>query len=248
MLRQRIRLIPTLIALGVIGLVGWCALPSAQLDPDCSAEPNLRVRVGDQPFAVPRGYVPSIYVQAASGLKLMPHPICQRPDDPPIEAKAFLIDPGRQPYFAKDARTRPIWRVQLEVRDRQLPHRKPPDTYAEALRYIESAGQGVRLNDLPRKQGVIAHDRLEQGRHTYIALPGTIGSLDDAPIVIECTGPPLRSPAGTYFGRPCRTSYYTFSDAIVIRYKFYDGRYPVSTWKGLDARVRGFVRSLQVDF
>jgi hypothetical protein len=239
---RRVRIFPTLMGLATVAFMGWCAGPSPPPDPACTADPELRVNLGDRLFAVPRDYLPSIYVDTGSGLSLLASPICQRPDSP-IETKAFSIEPGRQPYFEEDARTRPIWRVQVYVRDRVLPHRAPRDAYSEALRYIESAG--VEPDELPRQQGFIAFDSPERGRHVYIALPGTIASLDDAPVVIDCSAPPLRSPAGTYFGRPCRTSYYAVSDAAVVRYKFYDGRYPIATWGKLDADVREFVRSMQ---
>jgi hypothetical protein len=126
MSRRRIRLTLTLIALGVMGLVGWCALASAQPDRDCTAKPDLRVKVGNQLFAVPQAYLPHI-LDYRGDLIGLPKRICQRPGDRAIEASQFFIR-GFDPYIRHDARTRPIAGVQVEVFSRvSLPDRAWPE-------------------------------------------------------------------------------------------------------------------------
>jgi len=236
--------ISTLVGVAMVALSGWNAWAASPADPACTADQNLRLIVGGQLFAVPRAYLPNIY----SGSVILQNPICQGSLDPPIASEHFSIHVGDQAYFRADALTRPIWHVRVEIRSRQLPYRRSEEVYRDALRYIEA--QGVRLDELPRKHGFIAYDG-EGHMLIYIALPGTIATLDDAPFILECSARGVWSPDPTtrgqwiYIGRPCYTSYYTFSDAVVGRYKFDDGEHPPSTWKALDMEVRRFVRSMQ---
>lgn len=61
---------------------------------------------------------------------------------------------------------------------------------------------------------------------------------------VECSGPELFSASGIKYGRSCQSGYFTFSEAILLNYKFYDAQYPALTWRDLDASVRHFVRAL----
>ena len=243
---RSIRSIPTVVGVAALALAGWLAFPSAQPDPLCTADPELRVRVGDQLFAVPRDYLPNLYVDTGSGPSLLQRPICQRPEDPPIDVARFSLHVGEQPGFREDAFARPIWDVNVETLSRHAIARDQREVYERALRNIES--HGVRLDDLPLKHGFMAFDSLARGKHIYIAAPDTITSLDEHPFVMECLLPPLRSPdKDVYFGRSCRSPYYRYSEEIIVHYQFYDGQYPIATWKDLDGSVRKFVRAMEIE-
>lgn len=109
--------IPTVVGVAALALAGWVAFPSAQPDPLCTADPDLRVKIGSQLFVVPRVYLPHI-LDYEGNLVGLPKSICQRPEDPPIEAAQFFIR-GFDPYIEQDAHTRAISGVQVELFSRR---------------------------------------------------------------------------------------------------------------------------------
>jgi hypothetical protein len=240
------RSILTAVGVAAPAFAGWPAFPSAQPDPLCTAAPELRLRVGDTLFAVPRDYLPNVYVDTGSGPSLLQGPICQRPEDPPIDVARFSVHVGEHPGFREDAFARSIWDVNVEILSRQAIDRDQREVYERAVRDVES--YGARLDDLPLKHGFIAFDRVEQGRHIYIAAPDTITSLDEHPFVMECLLPPLRAPnKDVYLGRSCQSPYYGYAEGIIAHYQYYDGQYPIAAWKDLHGSVRKFIRSMEVE-
>lgn len=231
------------------GLIAWPVVASAGSDPDCTADPNLRIKIGDALLSVPRRYAPNIFVPKG---KYVGHAkdICQRPDDPAIESRGITIRPGtdRLIELEPDSITEPVWHVQIRIRKHLARFRTPEKAYEDVVDLIESNGR--RLTALPQKHGFFADDSASRGPHYYIAPQETTAWLDPAPLVIECSSVELSTPGGRgiYYGRDCGTNvYYRFSDTLAVRYKFYDGRHPVETWTELDVSVHAFVQSLVKD-
>ena len=237
-----------LLGAGVVALAGWYLWKAAppQPDPACTADPKLRLVIGGQYFEVPRTYLPNIYVASAKGDDLLARPICQRPSDSPIIANMLSIHPGEQPYFVDDEFTRPLKAFQIEIHERQPSYQTARAAYKEALDFI--VRQGFRLEDLPEKNGFRAYDSLAEGRHIYVALSNASDSRDDVPLVIECSAPGVRSVSIWSSGRICRTSgYQTLFEGVVMRFDFYDGAHPVSTWLERDRQIRALIASIHVD-
>lgn len=232
----------------LVSVAMWPGTPVVDSDPECTAIPNLRIKVGEALLSVPRRYAPSIYSPEG---KIVGHAmdICQRPGDPAIEAKGITKQPGfdRRSELEPDSITGPVWHVQIEIR-RYLPSfRTSQESYDHAVRFIER--QGGLSAELPQKHGFFAYDSISPSPHFYITPQETSVWLDPAPLVIECSSVEISGPGerGTYYGRTCYTGYYRFSDTLAVRYRFYDGRHPIETWIELDASVHAFVQSLVKD-
>ena len=220
---------------------------AAEPNPDCTSDPNLRIRVGSTILSVPRRYSPIIHEFFGKNLG-SPKKICQLPHEPAIYASGLTFNfTGKPPNTeAQDPMTLPIWHAQIEIVRRPNPFTAPERMYNWKVELIEE--HGVKLEELERRHGFLVFDSVPKYPYIYFALPNTVESLDPAPLVVECSAPELSSPGGRiYYGRSCSTTYYSIVGSLVGRYKFYDGRYPPKALSKLDGLVRAFVKSLVID-
>lgn len=244
--RSALRVFAAFSAVGILAIVFWCLWPAVRspADPACITDPTLRLNVGWQIFAVPRKYLPNVYIVTTESHDLLSRPICQRPEDPPINTRMFSIHPGEQPGFVEDDLTKPLGAFQIEIHKRRPSYRTAREAYEDALAYLEQ--QGVRLEDLPVRGGFRAYDTLPKGRHIYVALSVAGRSPGDVPLVIECSAPGVAAISKEASGRMCRTAgYQEVVDDIVVHYDFRDGDVPVSSWLALDRQIHAFVMSMQ---
>jgi len=230
-----------------LALVGWLFLPLTQplaLDPECTADPRVRLVVAGQLFAIPRGYQPNVYAAIDDGYELLAWPICQRPQDATIKTRMFSIHPGEQPGFVEDELTRPLRAFQIEVHESQASYRSPREAYTDALNYLQQ--RGVQVEHLREVGGFRAYDSAPKARHLYLALPETLTSRDGAPLVIECTAA-VSGTSQLASGRVCRTNaYQEIFEGVVFGYDFYDGTEPISTWQIRHQQIRSLIMNMRI--
>jgi hypothetical protein len=220
---------------------------AAEPNPDCTSDPNLRIKVGSTILSVPRRYSPIIHEFFGKNLG-SPKKICQLAHEPAIEAGGLTFNfTGKPPNTeAQDPITLPIWHAQIEIVRRPNPFTAPERMYNLRAELIESLGGN--LTELKRRHGFLVFDGFPNDRRIYIALPDTVESLDPAPFVVECSAPiPHYASDRINYGRPCHTTYYSIVGSLVGLYKFYEGQTPLAEFSKLDDSVRAFVKSLVID-
>lgn len=228
----------------LVAVVVWSHSLSAAAGAACTETADLRIKIGSTVLSVPRRYGPNVFWPDG---KYVGHAkrICQEPSNPPIEAGHISIKLRTEPHFnlQPTPATSAIWQVQIIVRERPASFSRPQEQHDWAAGTVRDGG--ADLSTLPRKHGFLADDESSRGFHFYFALPETAESLDATPLIVQCAAEELSLPGGRLnYGRSCSTALYSLTDALVIRYRFYDGRHPIETWSELDASVRSFVRSL----
>lgn len=246
---------PLWIPLLLVAIAASTLLLRGGSDPDTGAVPNceattsdVRVKIGDTLFSVPRDYAPNIYVPEGKVIS-RDRMKCQGSEDAAFEADSLSITPkDKLPFQAEpDALTEPVWNVQIIIKRFPQTFDGPERASRWALEQVEE--QGLKIDDLPNRNGFKAFDNAAPGEHFYFARPGSIDSTDPVPFVIACLPREISSgDSRLHYGRRCRTdAYYTFRGELRLYYRFYDAHHPIETWRDLDAAVRAFIQSLVVE-
>ncbi len=225
----------------IVAFLTYLSLTTQQRRPDpvCTANPILELRLGDRLFQVSRNYRPNIYGENIPKDSL--GRICQRPDEPAIEAKSIEINLGSA-TVVQDEFSQPISSVQLRLRANSV--QSVGAQYVIAKRWLES--KGVELETLPEKHGFLAFDGPGVGNFYYFARPETISTPAGFPFTVMCSGSTRILQNGEYLGHFCSANY-QYLPGMTLHYRFYDGRYPIENWPELDAAVRAFVKHLEVE-
>lgn len=205
-------------------------------DPNCILGPNLRIKVGSTVLAVPRRLAPTVFDLEGHSVGDT-RTLCQRPDQPAIDAKSVTLQPGKNWVLPG---------VQIEIVSRLNSFAAPERAYNRALRLIERLG--ARLEQLPQRHGFVVFDSIEKSPRVYISLPNEVENLDSIPLVINCSPQEISSGDGRiYYGRSCRTGYHSITGSLAAVYRFYDGDYPPETWRELNSSVRALIDSFVED-
>ncbi len=223
----------------ILGVIAGTGEPRAAELKTCPDITHIRVAVGSAVFSVPRTYDFEV-----SGRSIPPNFIekrfCpKRPDS--VLAVHGLTFQRANDYSSHEYKEAAIKGVQIRLRSRNRSYRKPKDRYEFFV--IELGKKALSVDALPTMNGFRAYE-VERGTNVYFAYDNTT-TIESIPLVITCGSPALIL-RGENLGRSCSTGFYAVSESVAVRYVFRDAIHGIETWTDLDARVRKFVRRLEI--
>lgn len=214
---------------------------SAKDNEACLEGDSVSVQIADQLFSISRTQRPhitdtnsnSVWINQCSSAS-------QERLSQPIEAAKFTIT-TRASKVEQEGCIQSAFGVQIFISRSYTPESASRRNFLREEAYVKERGN--TLDDLPRIGDFLALPSRSFGNEpwAFMAAPGRLETPDGYPVVMNCHGRPIGD-----MGSLCSTSY-AYSEGLTLRYRFWDGCYPMETWTEIVSTVRAFVRSLMVD-